>query len=343
VRYGEIGLKSDRVRRRMERQLMKNIEAQTGGKAFKRAARIVVVGGNWEELSRVFGVVSWSPAVEVRARMEDIVEKAVEMLSSHRGSFKVEAQRVTKDFPLTSPEINKAVGAAVVERLGLPVDVKNPDVVLGVEIVNKKAYLFLERRRGPGGLPVGVEGTTVLLFSGGIDSPVAGWMVGKRGVEIEPFHLYTGVDVEPVLKRLSRWFPRELNLRVSAIDRERIVRELEKRGKMSYFHLVFKGILFRRAEAFAEEVGADALVTGESIGQVSSQTLKNLRALDSLVNISVIRPLAGLNKEEIVELAKKIGTYQESARLPEPCARIRIKPVTAASPDVLRELVEAIE
>ncbi len=341
VRYSELGLKSDRVRRRMERKLMENIEKQTGGKAFKRAARILVVGGEWERLSKVFGVASWSPAVEVRADLEEIKEAALRLYSG--GTFRITAQRVTKDFPLTSMEINREVGAYIVDKTGAKVDLKNPDVEIGVEIIGRRAYLFTERHGGPGGLPVGVEGDVVLLFSGGIDSPVAGWMVGKRGVEIHPFHLHVGIDVSPVLKRLSEWFPVDLSLHVEPFDRERVEEVLKRRGKTSYFYLVFKGILFRRAEAYAEEIGADALVTGESIGQVSSQTLKNLRALDSLVNITVLRPLAGLNKEEIVSLARRIGTYQESARLPEPCARIPYKPVTSASPEVLRELVEEVE
>ncbi len=343
VRYGEISLKSDRVRKRMERQLMENIELQTGGKTFKKAARIIVVGGNWERLSKVFGVVSWSPSVEVRADLEEIAEAAVELLKSHRGTFKVETQRVTKDFPMTSLEISKEVGARIVDRLGLGVDVKTPDVVLGVEIMGRRAYVFRKRFEGPGGLPVGVEGDAVLLFSGGIDSPVAGWMIGKRGVTIHPIHFYAGVDVSGVLKKLSEWFPRELELRTERIDRERVMEVLRRKGRLSYTYLVLKGIMFRRAEAFAEEIGADAIVTGESVGQVSSQTLRNLRALDSLVSISVLRPLAGLNKDEIVELARKVGTYEESIRLPEPCARIKVKPVVKADPKVLKELVEEVE
>ena len=343
VRYGEISLKSDRVRRRMERKLRENIERQTGGKTFKKAARIVVVGGDWKKISKVFGVVSWSPAMEVRADLNEIAEAAADLLKDHRGSFKVETQRVTKDFPLTSPEVSKEVGAQIVEKLGLKVVVKEPDIVLGVEIIGRRAYVFKERFQGPGGLPVGVEGDAVLLFSGGIDSPVAGWMIGKRGVTIHPFHLYAGIDVSRVLKKLSEWFPEELELKIEKVDRKRIVEFLKKKGRLSYFYLVMKGIMFRRAEAFAEEIGADALVTGESIGQVSSQTLRNLRALDSLVNISVLRPLAGLNKDEIVALARKIGTYEESIRLPEPCAEVKVKPVVRADLETLRELVEEVE
>lgn len=152
-----------------------------------------------------------------------------------------------------------------------------------------------------------------------------------------------GIDPTPVIRKLSEWYPEELSLHIEAFDRERVMDVLKRRNKTSYFHLVFKGILFRRAQEYANDLGADALITGESIGQVSSQTLRNLRALDSLVDITVLRPLAGLNKEEIVTLAKKIGTYEESARLPEPCAKIPFKPVTSADPEILKELVEEVE
>ena len=127
------------------------------------------------------------------------------------------------------------------------------------------------------------------------------------------------------------------------IDRERIEQVLKREKRTSYTYLVVKALMYRRAQEYAEDLGADALVTGETIGQVSSQTLRNLRALDSLVSIPVLRPLVGLDKEEVVALAKRIGTYEESIKIPEPCARIPYKPVIRADPEVLRYLVEEVE
>ncbi len=338
VRYGEIALKSDRVRREMEQQLARNIEAQTGGRVFKRAARLIVVGGEWEKLSKVFGIVSWSPAMEVRADMEEIKEAALRLYSG--GSFRISAQRVTKDFPLTSMEINKEVGAYIVEKTGAKVDLSNPDIDIGVEIIGKKAYIFRERVEGPGGLPVGVEGDVVLLFSGGIDSPVAGWLLGKRGVGIHPFHLFMGVDVENVLKKLWEWFPGEENLRVSSFDRDRLFFILKRLKAEHYYYMALKGIMYREAESYAKDIGAYAIATGETIGQVSSQTLHNLVILSRLVEIPVIRPLIGFDKEEVVSMAKRIGTYEESIKLKDPCADVKIKAVTRAREEILRTILE---
>ena len=341
VRYGEIGLKSRRVRAWMERILRKNLEAMTGGRTLKRGPRILVVGGDWEAIGRTFGVVSWSPSVEVRADLEEIKEKALELYTG--GTFRISTQRITKDFPLTSLEINREVGAYIVEKRGAKVDLGNPEVDIGIEIIGDRAYLFTKRIKGPGGLPMGVEGDAVLLFSGGIDSPVAGWLVGKRGVRIHPFHAELGKDPSSVLKVLNRWFPYEMKMKRIKIDRERIDQVLKRERRTSYTYLVVKALIYIRAQEYAEGLGADALVTGETIGQVSSQTLRNLRALDSLVSIPVLRPLVGMDKEEVIALAKRIGTYEESIKIPEPCARIPYKPVIRADPEVLRHLVEEVE
>ncbi len=340
VRYGEIGLKSDRVRRRMERQLMKNIRKRAGGYVKKLASRIILYEGDEEKLSKVFGVVSWSPALEVRADIEEIKEAALELYTG--GTFRVRARRVTKDFPLTSPEINRVVGAFIVEKRGASVDLNNPRIEIGIEIIGRRAFVFTRTVKGPGGLPVGVEGDAVLLFSGGIDSPVAGWLIGKRGVRIFPFHIRSGVNIYSVLKILSTWFPDDLPLKEVDFPREKILKVLERRNKKSYFHMVFKAVLYRLASEYAEEIGAEFLVTGESIGQVASQTLHNLSVLSRLSPLPVLRPLAGLDKEEVVKLARHIGTYEVSSRLPEPCATIKIKPVTYANEQILRELVEEV-
>ncbi len=344
VRYGEISLKSDRVRKYMEKTLMKNIEAQTGGKAFKRASRIEVVGGNWEILSKVFGVVSWSPAKVVRADIDEIKEAALEIVKgSGASTFSVRAQRVTKDFPLTSPEINKIVGAFIVKNTGMKVDLEEPDIEVGIEIVGKKAYIFKERIKGPGGLPYGVEGKVLVLFSGGIDSPVSAWMMGRRGAEVGLYHMHVGVDISGVYNKLSEWFPYRPVLIVDSFPFDKVHNMLLRKNLTSYYYVLFKAIIYRRAEEIAEEKGYISIVTGESIGQVSSQTLHNISVLDRIVNITVLRPLIGLNKNEIIDYAKYIGTYEESIKLGEPCAEIKYKPVTKADPNILAELLEEVE
>ncbi len=341
ARYSELALKSPRVRKRLERLLIDNIERQTGGRARKEASRIIVEGAPVEEVARVFGVKSASPAIRVRSDMGEIREAALSLYKG--GTFAVRARRVTKDFPLTSMEIAKEVGSHIVEQGG-KVDLINPGTEIGIEIVGKHAYIYTTTYEGPGGLPVGSQGRGVLLFSGGIDSPVAGWMMGKRGVEVHPLYVKLGVPPFNVLDRLSSWFPYEMTLEM--VEGEEVARKLyeglERRGKLPYMNLLLKVYMYREGERYAEEIGADMIITGESLGQVSSQTARNLRLLDETVSIMVARPLIGMNKEEIEEVARKIGTYEESIQLPEPCKFLKVKPVTRADPEVFRELVEEV-
>ncbi len=306
VRYSEIGLKSDRVRRRFEQQLMENIERQTGGKTFKRAARIIVIGGSGN-LDKVFGVKSFSPALEVPADIEAIARAALELYRGEK-SFAVRAQRVTKDFPLTSVEINREVGARFQAATGAAVDLEHPELTIGVEIIGKKAYVFREKIPGPGGLPVGVSGKVVALVSTGIDSPVAVWMAMKRGLAPILLHFDVG-DREAfnrIVEKLNEWYPGSLPVRI--VEHVPFLEHIRSLGRL--ICLACKGRMYLVAERIAKEVGAKALVTGENLGQVASQTLDNLAFLSSLISIPVLRPLIFFDKEEIVEIAKKIGTFE---------------------------------
>ncbi len=320
VRHSEIALKSRPVRIRFEGLLMKNLERQAGGKAKKEAARIILYGGDVDAVGRVFGVKSYSPALRVPATLEDMRRAALSLYHGEK-TFAVRTQRVTKDVPWTSPEINRLVGGYVKDETGATVDLKNPELAIGIEIINGWAYVFRDVLPGPGGLPVGAAGRVLHLFSGGIDSPVAAWRMGKRGVQ--PVLLFVNVAgpaqealVYNVYEVLRRWFPA---LPFYVIDAPEIMDTIISKVPEGYRQIVYKAFLYRLASAVAEDLGIPAISTGEALSQVSSQTLESLAVLHNFADRPVFRPLISFDKDEIVAIARRIGTLSASESVPEVC------------------------
>ena len=314
VRYSEIGLKSNRLRLKWERVLMRNLEVQTGGKAFKRAARIILVGGDRNRVGKVFGVKSYSPAIEVPADIERIKNAALQLWRGEN-SFAVRAHRVTKDFPLNSLEINREVGAFIKEHTGMRVDLENPELTIGIEIIGKRAYIFRDVLPGPGGLPSGVSGDVVVLLSPGFDSPLAAWYVMRRGVR--PHFLYAGMGAEGLIKnivgRLSEWLP--FTPPLYTYNHTKVLKELLPRLRHpGDICLACKAVMYVQAERLARKVHAHAIVTGEVIGQVASQTLENMAFLDSFVRVPVLRPLVGFDKDDIMKKVRELEMYDLLAK-----------------------------
>ncbi|NPA76818.1 MAG: hypothetical protein GXN93_03630 [Candidatus Diapherotrites archaeon] len=343
IRHSEIALKSRPVRVRFEKILVNNLERQTGGKAKREAARIILKGGDWEKVGKVFGVKSYSPAIVVPAELDAMREAA---LSFYRGekTFAVKAQRVTKDVPWTSPEINRLVGGYVKEKTGATVDLKNAELNIGIEIINGKAYVFRDVLSGPGGLPVGAAGRVLFLFSGGIDSPVAVWRLAKRGVH--PTLLYvntTGRTMEglvySVYERLAGWFP---YLHFYVVDFPELAEQIIARIPEGYRQIVFKAALYRIADIVADELDIPAIATGEVLSQVSTQTLESLRVLHSFSSRPVFRPLISYDKDEIVAIARKIDTLDASERVPEVCT-LSHHSVTAPRLEKVRKLLDSLD
>ncbi|NLP17548.1 MAG: tRNA 4-thiouridine(8) synthase ThiI [Firmicutes bacterium] len=369
VRFGELGLKG-KNRLYFQNILLNRIREVLTPLGVCRCRRthgriFVEVPGNLEEaldrLQRVFGIVSLSPSRRLPLDLEVIKEEALVQLCLARdqdggSSFKVEARRSNKSFAYNSMEINQLVGAHLLQNTrGFTVDVKNPDIRVVVEI-RREAYVYSRQLPGPGGLPVGTGGRAVLLLSGGIDSPVAGWMTMKRGVNIIPvyFHSppFTGDRAQGkvlALCRILAGYGGKLPLHV--VHFTEIQKALRLHGPEELGTILMRRMMMRLAQEIARRVGAQALVTGESIGQVASQTLEGLRATDAVVDLPVLRPLIGLDKVEIIELARKIDTYNTSI-LPyddcctlfvpkRPATRPRLQQVEAAEEGLpLRELVE---
>jgi thiamine biosynthesis protein ThiI len=358
VRYGEIALKG-RNRHVFEQALLENIHRNLRGLAPRKirhaGGRVVVpLHDDWPEVNRrlstVCGVVSYSPARVAPNDMEAILRLALEEMASvaeDGATFKVEANRADKSFPLTSPEIARRAGAFLLKHLpGLKVDVHQPRHRLMIEVRREGTYVYTRVVPGVGGLPVGVSSRAVLLLSGGIDSPVAGYMALRRGVEIIPLHFHSFpftserskekvIDLCRVLARYAG----ELRLYVAPFTQ--IQKAILERCPEELRVTLMRRMMLRVAERVAREEGALAVFTGDSLGQVASQTMESLAVIGAATDLPVMRPLIGLDKAEIVERARRIGTYDISIRPYEDCCALFVPEHPATKPK--REKVEAAE
>ena len=287
-----------------------------------------------EALSRVehiFGIAGFSRACVCEKDINNILLKSVEYLKpvmENIKTFKVEAKRSDKHFPLTSPEICVEVGAALLEAYPhLSVDVHNPEQTVYVEVRDYAAYIKAEQIKGAGGLPVGTAGTASVLISGGIDSPVAAWTMAKRGLKLNAIHFasppYTSPRAElKVRTLLSKVAVYSGTVNLAIVPFTEIQDEIAKCCPEDYFTLIMRRMMMRIAEKIARDSGSLALITGESLGQVASQTLPALVATDNVVNMPVLRPLIGMDKEEIISISRKIDTFETSILPYEDCCTV---------------------
>ncbi len=292
-------------------------------------------------LRHSFGVVSFSSVFVTKPDLEEI-RNGVARFFENKRHFRVTVNRAWKGFPLTSIELQRILGSDL-EKMGMVVDLENPDKTIYVEIREDSTYLFDRILPGPGGLPYGCQGRALLLFSGGLDSPVAGWMMGKRGVEQDMLFVNTCCDatiseIKPVYRALRAWLP---NSRLYVAGARQMREEITNRVKEGYRQVIFKIILYKIAEKVMREGKYKAIITGESLGQVSSQTLSNLKTIQSVSDGFIIRPLVGMDKTEIVSVARKIGTYEPSSNVKEHCkleSHARVNVPQAIARTILNEL-----
>ena len=280
---------------------------------------------------QVFGVVSVARAMPCGKDVEEIAEAAKTYLAGafqSAKSFKVESKRADKNFPLNSIQVSQAVGGLLAEAFpAVPVDVHHPDLTVFVEIREKSAYVHTPAVPGAGGLPVGTGGHAVSLLSGGLDSPVSSWMMARRGAELEMVHFvsppYTSQQARDKVLELARlltaWCGR---LRVHIVPFTEIQEEIRKRCPEEYFTLIMRRFMMRLAQAVAKRAGAKALITGESLGQVASQTMMALAVTDDVAQMPVLRPLIGMDKVEIIRMSREIGTYDTSILPYEDCCTV---------------------
>jgi len=357
IRYGEIGLKGEN-RPFFEKKLINNIKKVLRDRflqVFKTHGRIFIEAKGDEDeilkdLSRVFGIVSISPVIETGLTLQELQEaglKAIRDYGTYEGkTFKVETRRPNKSFPYTSPEISRLVGAHILKNIqNLTVNINNPDILVNVE-VREKGYVYCKMVDGPRGLPIGVSGKAFLMLSGGIDSPVAGWMVMKRGVEIECvyFHSFPFTSdrarekVRDLCKILASYSNEIILHTVHFTD---VLKELQEKTPEDYLTILMRRMMVRITEKIAQRRKGLGIITGESIGQVASQTLHSLNSTNSVANLPIFRPLIGFDKEEIVQKAIRIGTYDISIRPYEDCCTVFVPRHPKTRPSI--EQVEAVE
>ena len=273
-----------------------------------------------------------------------ICDAAVQLMAAHEGGFKVSARRSDKRYPMDSPKINEEIGGYVLERLpALHVDLHHPDTVLSVEI-RDMAYLYTKPVMAVGGMPVGTNGRATLLLSGGIDSPVAGWMIAKRGVTMSAVHFfsapYTSERAKEKVLDLARILSESLcGLRVHVVPFTDIQMQIHEKCHPDYTTIIMRRYMMRLANEIARKERAQALVTGESIGQVASQTMQALFCTDAVADIPVFRPLIGFDKQEIIDVAQRIGTYETSSLPYEDCCTVFTPrhPATRPKLDIIEE------
>ena len=285
----------------------------------------------FEAARRLFGIAGVVRAAVAEKNMESILSTAKSYLPQFlvgKKTFKVEAKRSDKAFPLSSPEISREAGGAILSTLPhLRVDVHCPEVTVRVEVRESAAYVHAGQFKGAGGLPVGTNGKGLLLLSGGIDSPVAGWMMAKRGVKLEALYFesipYTSEQAREKVLTLAglvaRWAG---SMQVNVISLTHIQEELVKHCDEEYFTLLLRRFMMRLAERVAELRGCEALITGESLGQVASQTMQALNVTNAIATHPVFRPCIGMDKEEIVEIARRIDTFETSILPFEDCCTV---------------------
>lgn len=349
VHYAEIGIKG-KNRPVFERQLAGNIEKVVKGKVRRFSGRMLLETRERKapgKLKRVFGIANFSEAVSCRPDLKSISREAVKILKGKKGTFKVQARRDWKGFPLTSMELNQEVGAEVVKRLGLGVRMKGQDTTLYIELLKDQALLYTEIEQGPGGLPVGVSGKVVCLLSGGIDSPVSGWNMMKRGCEVVFVHFWNQAmggkgKMAEIMRELRKWQP---GARVVTIPFREIQNRIIAKVPAEWRMIIYRRVMFRLAEKLARKEGALALVTGESLGQVASQTLDNMTVIQEAVDIPVLRPLVGMDKKDIIDLAQRIGTYKISIKPYQDCCTFMVPkhPVTRARIEQVKRVEQGLD
>lgn len=328
LHYHEVGLKG-KNRAFFERLLVRNVNRALSGLGHPTTRRLrgrfIVHGIPTENLSqaaarlqKVFGVATIGVGVETPADLEAMSRAAVALVKGLEiPSFAVRPRRAEKHYPFTSQDIGRVVGAAVVKATGAPVNLRQPAVEIFVEVAHERAFIYTARFQGPGGLPVGASGRGVVLFSGGIDSPVAAWRMMKRGMEITLVHFHSQPfadrSSEEKARRLAavlaEWHgPIELVL-VPLIDAQQAIIAY---APETYRTILYRRMMLRVAERIARARRAHALITGDSLGQVASQTVQNLAAITEATSMLVLRPLIGFDKAEIIAEAQRIGTYEIS-------------------------------
>ena len=340
-KYGEIvlkGLNKSQFESVMMKEIRRRVEKCGGGKVTKAQSTVYIdptenadIEMMIEELQKVFGIASICRAAVVEKNMDAIIEAAKEYLPDKLSGFKTfraDAKRADKRFPLKSPEIAAQVGGAVLSTVrGIKVSLNEPDVTVMVEVREEYAYIHAGAYKGAGGMPVGTAGRALLLLSGGIDSPVAGYMMAKRGARVEAVHFesfpYTSEAAREKVLELARLISDYCGpVKVHVISVTEIQERLRDTVDEEYFTILLRRTMMRLAARVAEMRECHALITGESLGQVTSQTMMAMGVTDPAAGMLIFRPCIGMDKDEIITIARKINTFDTSILPYEDCCTV---------------------
>ena len=361
VHYGEVGLKG-RNRSFFENRLVRNIKQVLEDTEYVNVHRIygrilVTLGAQSDipeiqrRLHKVMGIAHFELCRVTEQNMEAIKNGALEWIQGREfHTLKVETKRANKRFPLTSPEISAEVGGYLLKHTGAKADMHRPDLVCWIEIVEESAYIYVEKIRGIGGLPVGVSGKVLVMLSGGIDSPVAAWRMMKRGAKaiFVHFHSYPYTDkasLEKAAELVGILAKSNYRTQVYYVPFAEIQREIVTKTPPPFRVILYRRMMVRIAEQIAAQERAVTLVTGESLGQVASQTLGNLKVIEDAASLPILRPLIGDDKEEIVNLAQQIGTFSVSTLPHQDCCSLFVPdhPATNAAIKDVQAAESALE
>lgn len=360
IRYSEIHLKGNN-REFFESALVSNIKTALKGYEYDFArsnARYVIRNFHEEQLEEitdvvrnVFGVHSVSVAEEVSSNYDEISKAAIS-IAPHSGSFKVNTNRADKRFPMPSMTVSAEVGGDVLEKYpDLTVDLFNPKHVINIDIrENDKTFVYSNVLKAVNGMPVGTGGKAIVLLSGGIDSPVAAYMMAKRGMTLRALHFhsfpYTSAQAKQKVLDLAKIVKKyTLRMTVDVVSFTEIQTEIHEKCPEEYMITIMRRFMMRIAERIAKMNGAGAIVTGESLGQVASQTLESITSSNSVVTIPVFRPLIGFDKDEIIEISQKIGAFETSILPYEDCCTVFLpkKPVTKPRLSAVEKVESALD
>ncbi len=339
AKVDEIWLKSPPIRRKLIEKLLQNLR-ERGLKAVFYDTRILVEGEKAEEvLAKTFGIRAFAKAIEMERKPEVWLKKLEELMEKGK-AYRILVHRGDKGWPKTSVEIAAELAKAL-EGKGYTLSLKNYEETLKIEIRRDKAFLLLEEQGGPGGLPYGSQGKALALFSGGIDSPVAAWMIAKRGVAVDYLTFAHCNCIDERVKAVADFLREEWGMKGDhyIFNGREVVEWIKGNIPRKYRMVAFKAILYRIASTLAGKTKAQALITGESLNQVSTQTLGTLPAITTFSSHLVLRPLIGMDKEETKEIARKIGTLALSEKVEEKC-QLAKKVVTKVREEKLRELLK---
>ncbi|GAB6055788.1 tRNA 4-thiouridine(8) synthase ThiI [Methanobacterium movens] len=361
ARYGEVGLKSPKVRSRFEKKLLSNIKSAFDCEVKVSQGRIFINPSNFKEalqgLGKIFGIVSFSPAIgletdrgEITSKLEGYVDELeAEGSISSKTSFAIRCRRVG-EHEFTSQELAGYAGSVVIKKTDSPVDLTNPELEIFLEVRDNETFIYHQKISGPGGLPVGTQGKLVALLSGGIDSPVATYLMMKRGCQIialnfnnDPFTSQVSLEkVQKIVEKLREYSP-GVKLDLKVVEYGEYLQNCKVKAPEKMTCVLCKTGMYRIAEMVARREGAMGIVDGSSMGQVASQTLPNLMVTRHAVKIPILSPLIGMDKVEIENMAKEIGTYDISIIPDGGCSAVPRYPETNADLERVLDAQESMD